>query len=298
MQTDTLILLAVGAFGTALPLLYALSALRSAPEAEQVEAPPISVAPSEGSSPLASLARPQGPEQLDALRRLLAQAGLRNERDMDAFLLSRALLALALPVVAALTLGSAGPVRLAIAVLISAAIGYYIPWVWMQNRRQHRQENLSNSLPDALDMLVSCVEAGLGLDAALTRVAREIRATSPDLADELDLANAETAAGLSRGEALHRMDQRTGVPEINALVNVLAYAEKYGAGIADSIRAHAQLVRRRRALAAEERAARATPKLTVIMIIFILPVLFVVVLGPAVINIVQLMIPSLRGVAP
>lgn len=300
-----LILVAIGAFTAALMMLYALfgeqraasDTVEGATEAPQVQL----VRPPDAEETLldrvGALASPQKREELDALQKLLIQAGLRGPRDMDAFLLSRTLLALLVPILVQLFMQPEGLAKNAFYLLLGASAGYYIPWLYLMNARARRRHALMESFPDALDMLVSCLEAGQGLDAALHRVAREIRATSPVLADELDITNNQTSAGIARGEALHDLDLRTGLSEINSLVNVLAHAEKYGAGIAESIRAHAHLVRRRRALAAEERAARATPKLTVVMILFILPAMFVVVLGPAIVNIMQRLLPTIGGMS-
>lgn len=303
-----LILVTLGVFSTAMVLLYAFFGARERAETagadgESAPPPPVTVlkpveTPDSLIDRVGSLSSPQQTEELDALRRLLVQAGLRGARDMDTFLLSRTLLALLVPVILQLTLQPEGLSRSALTLLFGATLGYYVPWAYLQSVRASRRRALMKAFPDALDMLVSCLEAGQGLDAALNRVARELRETSPELADELDTTNAQTMAGVPRAEALHELDVRTGLPEINSLVNVLAHAEKYGAGIADSIRAHAHLVRRRRTLAAEERAARATPKLTVVMILFILPAMFVVVLGPAIVNIMLRLLPTIGGMTP
>ena len=129
-------------------------------------------------------------------------------------------------------------------------------------------------------------------------MARDLHVAAPELALELELTNAELKAGVPRMQALQHLHERTGLPEVASLVNVLAQAERFGAGVAPSIRAHAQLSRRRRALAAEKRAAEAAPKLTVAMILFVLPPLFVVLLGPTVVHVVERLIPTLTGQVP
>ena len=143
------------------------------------------------------------------------------------------------------------------------------------------------SFPDALDLLVSSVESGLGIDAALKRVAREIAPASPQLANELQLVNHEIAGGVPRLEALRRLAARTGVDEIKSLVNMLTQAERFGTSIARSLRVHSRVTRQRRMSKAEEEAAKVGPKITIVMIVFMLPCLMVVLLGPAGVRIIN-----------
>jgi tight adherence protein C len=177
---------------------------------------------------------------------------------------------------------------------VAAALGAFeLPWAGVAILARARRARIQASVPDMIDLLVSCVEAGLGIDGAFRQVAQELAVSSPELARELAVANAEMTAGLSRADALARLDARLGVEEITALVGVLGQAERFGAGVGPSLRAHAQLSRRRRALHAEQRAARASPLLTVVMILFILPALFVVLLGPTVVAVVERFLPTL-----
>ena len=179
--------------------------------------------------------------------------------------------------------------------MLAATIGYYIPSVYVSNRLENRKEELLKPFPDALDLLVSSVEAGLGLDAAFRRVSLEMESAAPLLARELQTVNNEVAAGVPRIEALRKLDYRTGLGEVNALVNVLMQAERFGTSVAKALRIHAELVRKKRMLAAEESAARISPKLTVAMILFILPGLVIVLAGPAFINVVRNLIPVMEG---
>jgi tight adherence protein C len=176
--------------------------------------------------------------------------------------------------------------------LAAAGLGYFGPRLAVGWLRAARQRRLQRSLPNMMDMLVSCLEAGLGVDAALRYLAREVDVSSPVLADELRLANVSMTAGVPRTEALRDFDRRTGIEEITALVSVLSQAERFGAGVAPSVRAHAQLARRRRAVEAEQRAAQAAPYLTVAMVVLIMPSLFVVLVGPTVVNILQNFYPN------
>ncbi|HNC98389.1 MAG TPA: type II secretion system F family protein [Myxococcota bacterium] len=286
-------LLAISAFLSLAAMAWGLYTLLRPPEEEAAPTLlPQNSKPSPVSSAIGSLAAPPEGAERDALRQQLVQAGFFHPRALELYLLLRASAALLLPVVA-LIRGQTLAGTLAPALVLALA-GYYLPSLVVYLRRESRHSELRKALPNALDMLVSCLEAGLGLDAALRHVATELRMACPVLSDELSYVNAELSAGIPRADALRHLDTRTGLPELASLVNVLSQAERYGAGIASSIRAHAQLTRRRRLLDAERRAAEATPKLTVAMILFVLPPLFVVLLGPAVINITDRLLPSLQ----
>lgn len=242
-----------------------------------------------------ALAAPRDPGERSALRRGLAQAGFEGGLALEEYVALRTVLALALPLGVSLLWRPDEVLALGSMVLLLTAAGYYAPALVVWRRRVARHESLARSFPNALDMLVSCVEVGLAIDAALLHVARELRPAAPLLSVHLDEVNAELRAGVTRLDALQHFADRTGLEEAQSLVNVLAQAERYGAGIAQSLRAHAQLLRRHRALDAEKRAAQATPKLTVAMILFILPPLFVVLMGPSIVNISQRLMPILSG---
>lgn len=231
----------------------------------------------------------------DATRRVLVQAGLRQPAALPLYLASRTVAALgagALP----LALSAALPLSARLGLSLScAAFGYYLPAVALQAVRARRQREIRSILPDALDMLVSALESGLGLDAALRYLGREITRVAPSFGAELELLNSELHAGLARAEALEHLDQRVGVDDVSALVGVLSQAERYGTGVADTVRIHARMSRRRRLLEAERRAGEAAPKLTVIMILFILPPLFVVLVGPTAVYVATEVIPTLEG---
>ncbi len=242
-----------------------------------------------------NLAAPKEAPEREAMRQQLVQAGFRGRRDVATYLFARIGLALLLPVMMLVAIRPGKALIFALILIFGANIGYYVPYLIVAGRRTARQEAVLKSFPNALDMLVSCLEAGLGLDAAFLRVSRELKPTAPELALELETLTQEANAGMPRMDVLKRLADRTGVAEVTSLVNVLSHAEKYGSGVADSLRAHAQHVRKRRALDAEKRAAKAAPKLTVVMVLFILPALFAVVLGPAVVNVVQVLIPTMRA---
>lgn len=162
--------------------------------------------------------------------------------------------------------------------------GAYAPEIMVRNSATKRRYALQKGLPDALDLMVICAEAGLGLDAALNRVSGEIGANSPELADELTLTAIELGFLPERRLALNNLMQRTGLPAIRGVVNTLVQTEKYGTPLAQSLRVLAAEFRNERMLRAEEKAAKLPATLTVPMIIFIMPSLFVVLIGPAVIK--------------
>jgi tight adherence protein C len=235
---------------------------------------------------VSKLATPDvGSDAGNLLKRRLMQAGFRGRGNVEAFSAVRAGLAFALPVMTLLILPEMNTSQLLMIGLIMASIGYYAPGFVVTSRIEGRQKAIMKSFPDALDLLVSSVEAGLGLDAAFRRVADEIEGPAPVLAAELKAVNQEVTAGVSRVEALRHLDQRTGLEDMKQLVNVLAQAERFGTSVARALRVHADLVRTKRQLKAEEKAAQISPKLTVVMILFIMPSLFAILLGPAMVQV-------------
>jgi len=271
------------------------AATETEPEPEALWARPLNPSEKRLDEMVENLAAPKEAGEREAMKQQLVQAGFRGRRDVSTYLVIRIGLAIFLPIAALVLVRPSKALIFALILILFANAGYYLPHLYVQARRSARQDAVLRSFPNALDMLVSCLEAGLGLDASFLRVARELKHTAPELAGELDLLTQEANAGMPRMEVLRRLADRVGVGEVTSLVNVLAHAEKYGAGVADSLRAHAQLVRKRRALDAEKRAAKASPKLTVVMVLFILPALFAVVLGPAVVNVIQVLIPSMHA---
>lgn len=289
---------ALGAFLTVLTLLAALRAWRVARSSPVVPAPSAIMGPGPDTGwveVLSRLASPGDPHHRDENETLVLQAGFEGRTAVAFFLALRVVLALAFPIAAWVVRPPLTPSEAVLTVVFPAGVGYYLPkWlvVW---RRASRQRRLRKAVPNMLDLLVSCVEAGLGVDVALRHVAKDIGVASPELGEELERLNTQLSAGVSRVDALRQMERRTGVADLGALVNVLGVVERFGAGIADSLRAHAQLSRRRRALEAETRAAKAAPKLTVAMILFILPPLFVVLIGSTLLAISRILWPQISG---
>lgn len=246
-------------------------------------------------SAVSVLAAPAAEEERNVLRRRLVQAGFRGANNLETYSAARALLALVLPIFIYLALRPEKLQWIAATVLIGATLGYYAPGFVLNGRVEERQQKLLRPFADALDLLVSSVEAGLGLDAAFKRVAEEMESAAPELAKELQMVNHEVAAGMPRVDALRRLDERTGLEEVSSLVSVLTQAERFGTSIARALRVHSDMVRTRRMLVAEEKAAKVSPKLTVAMILFIMPCLILILIGPAVINVVRILLPTLTG---
>lgn len=170
---------------------------------------------------------------------------------------------------------------------IAAAVGFYLPTIWLYVKGASRQGHIQSALPDALDLLVVCVEAGLGLNAAIERVGREITLASPALSDELLLVGQEIRTGLTRSDALRRLARRTGVDDLYALTAMLIQADKLGTSVAQSLRSHAESMRTKRRQRAEQAARKAGIKLAFPLVFLIFPALLIVILGPAAIQLAQ-----------
>jgi tight adherence protein C len=169
----------------------------------------------------------------------------------------------------------------------SVLLAYLAPTGMLDRLVRQRQERIRRSVPDALDLLVVCVEAGVSLDAAVLRVARELRLAHPDLSHELMIVNRKTNAGVPRESALRGLWQRTGVEELRTLVSSMIQSEKWGTSIATVLRVAAETLRRKRRQIAEKKAKMAPVKMTFPLVLFILPALFIVILGPAIARVVH-----------
>jgi tight adherence protein C len=216
---------------------------------------------------------------------LLARAGYRNA---DATLVMNGVKVL-LPICLGGVVYLTGLFHVNPALVFGGALflGYLVPDIWLMWRVSRRQHRLRLGLPDGLDLLVICVEAGLGLDQALMRVSQELRIAHPELSDELQLVNVEMRLGKTRLDALRELARRTGLDDIKALVAMLIQTERFGTSIAQSLRVHSDELRIKRRQRAEEMAAKTTVKMVPVLVFFIFPALMVVILGPAVIAIMR-----------
>jgi tight adherence protein C len=231
---------------------------------------------------------PQSPSEMSKLRRRLVAAGFRGKEALAVFTgirLGCALLAFA---IAASPLAGRPNVLVGIAV---AALGYLLPSMALGRMARRRQHRIQLSLPDALDLLVVSVEAGLGLDQALQRVGEELATAHRDLSDELRLVNLELRAGKGRSEALRNLSERTGVDDLSSLTAMLIQTDKFGTSVAQSLRVHSETLRTKRRQRAEEAAAKTGVKMVFPLVFCIFPAIWVVTIGPAAIRIIQVLFP-------
>ncbi len=240
--------------------------------------------------PVAKLVLPTTDWMRSRLRSRLVHAGYRSNTAYYVYGAAKAVLTLSLPlmlvgtsmVLGAGLLNDTGGVVLTVLVALA---GFYMPDIYLIIEANDRQRILRESFPDALDLMVVCVEAGLGLDAAIQRVSRELEKSHPELGEELGLVNLEMKAGRSKEEALKSLAYRTGLPEIKALASILIQAEHFGTSIGASLSGHADDMRDIRIQNAREKAAKLPVKMVFPIMLCIFPALFLVILGPAVIKI-------------
>jgi tight adherence protein C len=231
-------------------------------------------------------------QQTDKLHDRLSQAGLRSRDAIIVFLFFKVatpvlLGAVAFLLVYLLQFGDLAPAGRLAVVLGGIGLGFFAPELYVSNLTKKRQLSLGKGLPDGLDLLVICAESGLSLDASLERVANEIGDANVALGEELSLTSIELGFLPDRRQALTNLNRRTNLPSIRGVVNTLLQTEKYGTPLSQSLRVLANEFRDQRLLRAEEKAARLPATLTVPMIVFILPVLFIVLVGPAVISVMD-----------
>jgi tight adherence protein C len=226
--------------------------------------------------------------QAEGSRALLRQAGYRSERHVVAFLAIRAIAPLILAALVFLYSSTVFADRISpsmrlVAVAFGALAGFYLPNVFLKNMTQRRQDSIRRAWSDALDLLLICVESGMSIEAALQRVSREIGSQSVPLAEELTLTTAELSYLQDRRKAFENLGKRTGLSIVRSVVTSLIQSERYGTPLGQALRVLAQENRDMRMADAEKKAAALPPKLTVPMVMFFLPVIFVVILGPSII---------------
>ena len=221
----------------------------------------------------------------------LASAGWRRNDAIIKYMFAKLVLPAGLGLVALFytyvlnLFGTGGGTLRAVVAMGAALLGFFLPDIWVKNAVAKRQTKIQRQLPDILDMMVTCTEAGLSLDTTLKRASTEFTASAPELADELALTSVELEFLPDRNQALVNLADRTALPSIRALVNTLQQSAKFGTPLSEAMRVLAQEFRDERILKAEEKAARLPAMMTVPMVVFILPPLFVVLLGPAILRI-------------
>lgn len=247
-----------------------------------------------------ALARPLQPtkeEEVSRLKLRLANAGFRGEGASSVFLgLKFAGLVGGFFIASAFVLTAYGINQKSLVIATFVAGGcFYLPELALMLIASNRKQKIFLGLPDALDLLVVCVEAGLALDQAMRRVSEEMKHTCPVIAEEFGLANLQVQMGRSRAEVLHELGVRTGVDDMRALAAILIQADKLGSSIAQALRVQSDSMRTRRRQLAEEKAAKTAVQLIFPLVIFIFPGIFVVLVGPAGITMVREMFPKMSG---
>jgi len=231
------------------------------------------------------------------VRLLLFQAGYRTDAAERACLWVRIAAPLLLPAAAVAGGKAVGMSDKALLLLATAfaAAGLFLPVMFLKSKARARREAIVDALPDALDLLTVCVEAGLGINSSFLRIAEEFRLGSPVLSEEFDIVNREMAAGKPRIDALRALADRAGVEDVKSLVAMLIQTERLGTSLAQSLRVHSDSLRLRRRQRAEEAAAKTTIKLVFPLVFLLFPALFLVILGPGVIQILKILFPAMNS---
>jgi tight adherence protein C len=221
---------------------------------------------------------PRSSAEVSVVQKRLIRAGYREKNYVNIFYGAKVLVPVVLCILATVTnLYKFGGFFVYVMAL---GLGFLIPDFWLGNRIKARQTSLRLGLPDALDLIVICVEAGLGMDKAILRTAEELQLSHPAIADELGLVSVEQRVGQHRVNAWKNFGDRTGVESVRALASILIQADKFGTSVGATLRVHAETLRIRRRQDAEEQAAKTTVKLIFPLVLFIFPALFVITLGP------------------
>ncbi len=249
--------------------------------------------------PVSKLAAPEEGFEKSNIKLRFAHAGIRMAAAPSAFFGIKTVLTLGLPLIGYSLAAASGHMpkgnNVLLLLLSLAALGYYLPNIVLSSMVQSRQREIFESFPDALDLMTVCVEAGLGTESALSRVAEDMALKSVALSDELRLVNLELRAGLERERALRNLATRTGVEEVGGFVTMVSQAERFGTSIAAALRVHSAMLRTRRRQRAEEQAAKIALKLLFPLIFCIFPSLMVVLMGPAMISIYRILLPTMGG---
>ncbi|HEX5645891.1 MAG TPA: type II secretion system F family protein [Nitrospira sp.] len=238
-------------------------------------------------------------EEVKATRHLLVTAGYRGRKAPIFFVGAKLLLAVVVVALFAMIpvklLGFPSTTTMLLSYVCLAGVGYYAPSFWLKRVIAERQDTLQRAIPDALDLMVVCVEAGLGLDQAIARVGQEVSQAHPVLADELNVLSQELRTGVQRQVALRNLAKRTDIEEVRNLVALLVQTDRFGTSIGQALRVHADSMRTTRRLKAEEMAAKLPVKLLFPLVCFIFPSMFIVTIGPAGIRMVKVLFPALLG---
>lgn len=240
---------------------------------------------------------PASPKDVTVMQRRLIRAGYRNPGALKNLYGAKLVLSVLLPVAASLAAANSTAATDRKLMLIggAVAVGFFGPNEWVRRKAQRRQRAIRRGLANALDLLVVCVESGLGLDQAIMQTAKDLEHAHPEISEELALVNLELRAGKRRVEALRNLAERAGVDELRKLVAVLIQADRFGTGVAQSLRAHSDYMRVQARQQAEERAAKLGVKLVFPIFFCILPSLFVVTVGPIAVRVIRELLPIIQS---
>ncbi len=241
---------------------------------------------------------PASPKDVSVMQRRLMRAGMRGPNSLRMLYGAKVVLGVALPLImtAVVWNSSAEGFNKGAAVLAAAGLGFFGPNEYVSLMSRRRQKEIRRGLANALDLMVVCVESGLGLDQAILQVAKELEHAHPEISEEFAMVNLELKAGKRRPEALRNLAERTAVDDLKKLVAVLIQADRFGTGVAQSLRAHSDFMRVQARQIAEEKAAKLGVKLVFPIFFCILPSLFVVTVGPVAVKIMRELIPMMTGV--
>jgi tight adherence protein C len=248
--------------------------------------------------PFARLSTPDGDWESSPLRIRFLQAGVRNPDARLVYFAAKTVLPLlfgALAYVSMRALNHPGGLGLFAWPVFAALVGCYLPNIWLALAMRRRKREIFENFPDAADLMLVCVEAGMGLDAALSRVADEMRRKSRAVAEEIHLSNLEMRAGGTREKALRNLALRTGIDEIGSFATMLTQADRFGTSIGDSLRVFSDDLRHKRQARAEEIAAKIPTKLLFPLVLCIFPSIVMVIMGPAVIQMIRAILPMLSA---
>ena len=236
----------------------------------------------------ASFLEPQNAEQMTAARMKMLRAGYRNKNAVRTFHFAQMVLGVSFLILGLIyTFVGNGDVSpstqsMLMTTLIPGGAGYYLPIYWVTKRAQEREKEIVSGFPDALDLMLVCVEAGQSLDQSVNRIAKESRAGYPALADEFDMVSQEVKAGKERAKVLKDMSDRVGIPDISSFVTTLIQSATFGTSMSDALRVYSAEMRDKRVMRAEELANKLPAKLTLGTMLFTLPPLLIILIGPAV----------------
>lgn len=240
---------------------------------------------------------PASPKDVTIMQRRLIRAGMRGPNALKIFYGCKVFFGAVVPIVMSVAVAGspADPSNKLIAVLCSVAAGFFGPNEYVNIMGKRRQKQIQRGLANGLDLLVVCVESGLGLDQAILQVSKELEHAHPEICEEFMLVNLELKAGKRRAEALRNLAERTSVDDLKKLVAVLIQADRFGTGVAQSLRAHADYMRVQARQIAEEKAAKLGVKLIFPIFFCILPTLFIVTVGPIAVKIVRELLPMMNN---